>query len=145
MKAYDLLPDKNIVQKVNDIFYDKVYDHPWLSQYFSAVTKEIISKQQTAFIIGAIGGPKNFSGRIPAQAHPHMFITNELFDLRKSLLIQSLEEAKAPEALREAWLKIDESFRGVIVKKSTTDCSPRWSTDPILNFPNPRSSYKKAG
>ena len=60
---YHTLRDKSIIRKVNQAFYDKVYDHEWLSRFFQAVTKEHIINQQTEFITAAIGGPNNYSGR----------------------------------------------------------------------------------
>ena len=142
MKVYDQLHDKGIVRRVNDLFYDKVYDHPWLSLYFEDIDKDFISAQQTDFIIGAIGGPENFHGRLPSNAHTHMMISHELFDLRKSLLEEALREADAPKILYDTWLRIDEAFRAKIVKSSVEECEKRYATDTILDFINP---LKKAG
>lgn len=137
MGIYDILKDKSIFRTVNQAFYDKVYDHERLSKFFRGVTKEHIINQQTDFIIAATGGPKNYSGRLPYNAHPHMFITDEIFDLRSSFLAEALEETAAPPVLKEAWLRIDSSFRHVIVKQSIEQCSKRWVTDEILAFEVP--------
>lgn len=137
MKLYDQLTDKSVVLRVNKAFYKKVYEHPWLSQYFQAVTEEFITQQQTDFIVAAIGGPNKYSGRLPSNAHPHMFITDELYDLRSSLLHEAMDEEKAPIELREKWSVIDESFRHVIVKKSLSHCVQKYKTEPILAFKNP--------
>ncbi len=137
MGMYDILRDKSIIRDVNQAFYDKVYDHEWLSMFFQAVTKEHIINQQTDFITAALGGPKNYSGRLPYNAHPHMFITDEVFDLRSSLLTEALDEAGAPVELKEAWLRIDSSFRHVIVKQSIDQCSKRYAIDEILSFEAP--------
>jgi hemoglobin len=137
MDIYNQLDNKNIINEINVVFYDKVYDHPWMSLYFRDVKKEHIVSQQTDFIIGAIGGPKRFGGRLPSNAHTHMMITEELFELRQDLLKQAFNELNAPQFLVEAWLKIDYAFKKVIVKFSVSECEGRWKTDPILNFPNP--------
>ncbi|NQZ02012.1 MAG: group 1 truncated hemoglobin [Bdellovibrionales bacterium] len=137
MKIYDQLEDPNVVRRVNEIFYEKVYNHPWISQFFVDVKKEFITQQQTDFIIQAIGGPAKYSGRLPFNAHPHMLITEELYDLSTQLLTESLEEANAPQVLVDEWLRTDQSFRRVIVKKSISDCEKRFNTDHILAFPNP--------
>lgn len=133
MGIYDILRDKSIIRDVNQAFYDKVYDHEWLSMFFQAVTKEHIINQQTDFITPDIGGPKNYSGRLPYNAHPHMFITDEVFDLRSSSLTEALDEAGAPLELKEAWLRIDSSFRHVIIDQ----CSKRYAIDEILSFEAP--------
>lgn len=144
MSLYEDLIDKDIIRKINVTFYDLVYDHEWMSQYFTAIEKEHIVNQQTDFITGAIGGPKNFGGRLPSNAHTHMFITEELFELRQDLLKEAFEQNQAPQDLREAWLRIDDAFKAKIVKTSPEDCQPRWTTDTILNFPNP-DRFKKTG
>lgn len=137
MDLYNQLEDKEIVFKVNERFYEKIYEHPWMSQFFTDISQEFITQQQTDFIIGAIGGPKNFSGRLPSNAHPHMLITNELFDLREAMLLEALEECNAPQELRDAWIRIDESFRKVIVKESVSDLEKRYASDKFFVIPNP--------
>lgn len=69
-----------------------------------------------------------------------MFITDEVFDLRSSLLTEALDEAGAPVELKEAWLRIDNSFRHVIVKQSIDQCSKRYAFDEILSFKAPALS-----
>lgn len=145
MGMYDILRDKSIIRNVNQAFYDKVYDHEWLSMFFQAITKEHIINQQTDFITTAIGGPKRYSGRLPYNAHPHMFITDEVFDLRSSLLTKALDELGAPVELKEAWLRIDSSFRHVIVKQSIDQCSKRYAFDEILSFKAPALSRNGVG
>ncbi len=134
MSLYDDLKDRTVIKRVNELFYEKVYNHPWLSKYFESVSREFITRQQTDYIIGEIGGPKLFTGRLPYNAHPHMFLTDELFDIREALLNEAFEEANVPAELRRTWLNIDESFRSVIVKKRLDECEKRFMTDKILAF-----------
>ncbi len=143
MKVYENLRDKEIIRKVNEVFYEKVYEHPWLSLYFKDVTQEFITSQQTDFITGAAGGPSKFSGRMPSNAHPHMFITEELYDLRTQLLKEAMQEVNAPIELQDFWLKLDESFKNKIVKNSLSECEKRFTTDELLIFENP-DTHKKA-
>lgn len=140
MKLYETLPDKSIIRRVNEIFYRKVYEHPWLSRFFKSVPEEHIRKQQTNFIVGAIGGPKLYAGRLVKDAHVHVLISEDLFSLRQSMLIEALEEAEAPASLREQWLKIDDGFKGGMVKQSISQCKGRFKSDKILAFEKPRSA-----
>ena len=110
-----------ILQKVHKIFYDKVYAHPWLKQFFAGHNQQIIEDRQTAFMGGKMGGPIEYLGKTLKMAHRHMYITEELFELRRQLLIDSLCEAGVPAPLRERWLKIDSAFKRMIVKKSIAD------------------------
>jgi len=134
MSVYSDLVNKEIIFKVNEKFYELVYDHPWLSKFFQHTDQEFITKQQTDFVTGALGGPKNYSGRLVKDAHTHILVTDELFELRKSLLVKAMEEVNAPQELREAWLKIDDAFKATILKKSVSDCEKRFFTDEILDF-----------
>lgn len=132
------------LEKVNKIFYDKVYEHPWIGKFFASVEQEHIESQQTEFLIGLFGGPKIYCGRPPIGAHVHAYITDELFELRHEMLKVSLKEAGLSDDHIEEWLKLDESFRRAIVKKSISQCKGRWKTDQILVFEDP-SKQKKTG
>ena len=132
-----------MLRKVNKIFYDKIYAHPWIGQYFKSIRQEHIENQQTDFMTQALGGPEIYSGRFVPDAHTHMFITEELFLVRNGLLLEALREAGAPQELHDRWTKIDLAFKKNLIKNSLADCTPRFRTDDILDFPNPEA-YKKA-
>lgn len=136
---YQALGGRPTLEKVHKIFYDILYAHPWLGQYFTGLQQHFIEAQQTDFMTSAMGGPEVYCGKFPPQAHKHMYITDELFSLRQSLLKQSLKKANVPDELAEKWLKIDGAFRGRLVKKSLADCEKRHLADHILNFPNPQA------
>lgn len=126
-----------IVKKVNECFYDKVYEDPWLKEVFASTKIEIIKSQQTDFIVGAFGGPKKYCGRSPKDAHPHIFIQQDMWDLREHYLIEALNEVNAPEWMKEKWINIDNAFKNAILKQSPDECFGRYGTDPIINIPNP--------
>lgn len=128
---------KPTLERVHKIFYDFIYQHPWIGQYFQCIPQDTIEAQQTDFMMAAMGGPQVFQGKLPIPAHKHMNITDELFDLRQSLLKQALDEVVVSSELATKWLKIDAAFRMGIVKESLADCEKRYATDNILNFPNP--------
>ena len=66
----------------------------------------------------ALGGGNVYLGKLPVPAHKHMYITEELFDLRQQYLEEALNESNATQALKDKWNKIDEAFRNKLVKKS---------------------------
>jgi len=136
--AFDQLGGLPTFQRVHKIFYDKVYAHPWLKQFFADVEQTVIENQQTDFMVQALGGPSRYCGRLPVAAHKHMFITEELFDVRHAMLDESLREARVPDALRLRWLKVDAAFKGRLVKRSVTECEGRFKTEPILIVPKPK-------
>ncbi|MBL4911160.1 MAG: group 1 truncated hemoglobin [Alteromonadaceae bacterium] len=123
---------------INKVFYDKIYQHPWLKNYFEKIPQAHIEIQQVDFMQKVLGGQNIYVGKAPPIAHTHINITDELFAERKKLLCEAFEETNAHPQMREKWLSLDESFHRVLVKKSLADCVPRFKTDPILDFPNSR-------
>jgi hemoglobin len=128
---------KPVLEKVHKIFYDKVYAHPWLGKFFVNKDQKLIESQQTNFMTQNFGGPVVYSGKIAGPAHKHMFITEELFNLREKLLEESLIEAGVSPEHRATWHKIDGAFRSEIVKGTVEDCQKRFFTDELMIFENP--------
>ena len=131
------LGGRPILERVHKVFYDKLYEHPWLKLFFSDIDQKTIEDQQTDFMVSNMGGGKIYSGALPKNAHKHMFIDHEMFDLRQDLLQASLDECKVPSALAERWMRIDGAFRKSIVKEDPSQCEKRFFTDAIKNFPKP--------
>lgn len=143
MSLYDEIGGRDYLTKVVKKFYDKVYAHPRLKLYFLKTPQKHIENQQIDFMIGALGGPRIYMGRNPKDVHPHILITEELFELRNELLIEALKEERASVLLIERWLQIEAAFKNSIVKTSVVECKGRYKTDEILNFENPQK-YKRS-
>lgn len=137
LEQFEKMGGRNSLIRINKVFYDKVYEHPWLQNYFKEIPQQHIEDQQIDFMQKVLGGTNVYVGKTPAATHNHMFIPNELFDVRKQLLIEAFEETNANAELVDKWLALDESFRRLIINKSLDECTPRFKTDPILNFPKP--------
>lgn len=125
------------LRRVHKLFYDKVYAHPWLGQYFKGHEQPFIEEQQTLFMAEKFGGPRNYNGKPPGYAHEHMYITWELFELRQALLKESLVEAEIPAELREQWLKIDSAFRSAVEDKSLDEFHSRYTIKPRIMVDKP--------
>ncbi len=138
---YDLL--KSQILKVNKAFYDRVYKDAWLSLVFKDVGQDHIVMQQTDFMVTAFGGPKIYSGRSPFNAHPHIFVNEEMWQQREKFLKEAFVETGLAEDLREKWLKIDEAFKNAILKNSFSDCKKRFTMDEIVYHPH-HPALKKA-
>lgn len=141
------LPDhelQNIIVKVNDVFYDKVYEDQWLKVVFETVDIDFIKEQQSHFILAAFGGPSKYSGRSPKDAHPQIFIQEEMWDLREKYLMEAFQETNAPEWMRDRWIGIDNSFKAAILKGSPSECFGRYKSDVIVNVANPAKAKKSA-
>ena len=135
---FEKLGGKVMLEKISKVFYDKVYEHAWIGLYFKEVPQERIESQQVDFMQGALGGPTSYCGRLPVPAHKHMFINEELFDIRQELLQEAFVEACACQELIDKWLRIDNAFRPKLVKKNIGDCEKRFFTDEIVLFKDPR-------
>ncbi len=131
----------DLIFKINQIFYDKIYEDLWLKEVFAVIDQKIIETQQTDFIVGAMGGPVRYCGRNPKDAHPHMVITEEMWDLREQYLKEAFQETLCPEEIQKRWIKIDESFKAHIIQPDPAKSKKRYHTDEIINVPNP---YKRS-
>ena len=132
---YERVGGIDTLNKVHEIFYTKIFAHPWLSKYFSIRPREHQIQQQTTFFTQLMGGPKRYMGKPPQDAHQFMMITEELFELRTNLLTESLIEHDIADDLRHEWIALNEMFKRVIVKKSVEECKLQFSHQELLNFP----------
>lgn len=132
---------ENWIKLVTTEFYEIVYNDPWFKEIFQIIKQEQITSQQIDFMVGAFGGPQRFSGRMPGNAHPHIYIDEEMWEHREALLRQAFQKLACPEFIQAKWLKIDNAFKRSIVMKSPEECQKRFFTDEIIVVPNP---FKKA-
>jgi hemoglobin len=135
VSLYEQLGGRPTLERVHKLFYDKLYAHPWLGQFFVEVPRTVIEPQQTDFMGQTMGGPATYCGKFPIPAHKHMFITEELFDLRHKLLGDSLKEAGVPQLLADGWLAVDAAFKARLCKKSPSECEGRFKMEPIVVIP----------
>jgi len=135
---FDEIGGLPMLQEVHCRFYDKVYEHDWLGKFFAGHARQSIENRQTRFMAEKMGGPVEYYGKKPLLAHRHMYITEELFNVRQTLLRAALIEAGIPEQQRRRWLKIDNAFRSVIVKPSIAAFySSTWRYEKRIIIPPP--------
>ncbi|MCC6209154.1 MAG: group 1 truncated hemoglobin [Gammaproteobacteria bacterium] len=115
---YEAIGGLPTLEKVHKTFYDKVYAHPWLGQFFKGHDQKIIELRQTQFMGEKFGGDIRYPGMDLELAHRRMYIPPELFELRQNLLRESLQEAGVARDNIRRWLRIDSAFHRQIVKKS---------------------------
>lgn len=134
---FEQIGGRHIIERVHKIFYDKLYNHPWLKHFFKDVRQEDIEKQATDFMTSNMGGGKIYSGRLPINAHKHFYITQEMFEIRHNLLRDSIKEMGLAQDLMERWLRIDRAFEKSTVKSDVSQCQKRFATDEIIVIPRP--------
>lgn len=134
---FESMGGRDILERVGKVFYDKIYEDPWLKNYFTEVPQEYIEKQQTDFMQAALGGDNIYAGKSPPNAHVHINVTDDVYQAREALLMEAFIECNAPQPLIDKWLKIDLAFYDRVVKKSVEDCKPRYQGEIILDFEKP--------
>lgn len=132
---------ENWIRLVSTEFYEMAYENDWLKDVFKIIEKDAINSQQIDFMVAAFGGPKRYSGRNPGDAHPHIFINEEMWEERERILMAAMVKVNCPQWIREKWLKIDNSFKRAIVMREPGECKKRWHTDEIIIVEKP---FKKS-
>ena len=135
---YDRLGGRETLERVHKALYDKLYAHPWLKHFFQGKDQKHQENQQTEFMMRSMGGPKVFGGRLPRAAHEHLFITEEVFDLRHKILCETLDECGIPVELARRWAYIDWCFKEAVVKAGVDECRKRFTTDEIIVVEKPK-------
>lgn len=126
------------LQQVHKRFYDKVYAHPWLGQFFEGHSQSAIENRQTTFMAWKMGGKIDYMGKDVRLVHEIMYIAPELLDLRSRLLDESIRECGVPDDLRRRWLRIDNAFGKSLVKHSREEfLNQSWPYKKHIVIPEP--------
>ena len=139
---------KTYILEASTEFYELVYDDPWFSKLFRNIKQEIITTQQADFMLQSFGGPKIYCGRMPKDAHPQIWVDENIWNYREKLLLKAFDKLNTPNDIREKWLRIDEAFKHAIINKAgPEECTPRDKIDEIIYEPMPeylKNDLKKA-
>jgi hemoglobin-like flavoprotein/truncated hemoglobin YjbI len=119
---FDEIGSEDIILRVHQRFYDAIFEEPWLEKFFYGKSKETLIRKQTQFMVAAFNGPNNYTGDTPAFVHMHMLITEEMSNVRETLLRRAILAEGLSTAIADRWLAVDRSFRPAIVKKSVDEC-----------------------
>lgn len=138
---FDAVGGLPTLRKVHKLFYDKVYAHPWLGKFFAGHSQTAIEERQTSFMGEKMGGDVTYMGKDLKTVHETMYITQELFEIRSTLLDESIREAGLPDKLRDRWLRMDGAFAKAIVKDSKEDFLARsWPYKKHILVPPPENT-----
>ena len=111
-----------VITQIHKSFYDVMFEHPWLGQFFYGKSKTTLIRKQTEFMVAAFNGPNHYTGDTPAFVHMHMFITEEMAKLREEILKTAILDQGLSNSIADRWLKVDHSFHSSIVKNSIDEC-----------------------
>jgi len=127
------------LERVHKILYDKLISDPWLKQFFEGFKRWHLEVQQTEFMADLFGRkPALYQGRMPMYGHQHMFIDEEIFMIRHTLLGEAISEARVSDGLKERWLDYDMGMKKALVKSSVDECEGRFKTEEVIVIPKPR-------
>jgi truncated hemoglobin YjbI len=124
------------VKTITEEFYELVYADEWLKHVFT-IDQKIITSQQIDFMVGALGGEKRYGGKSPGDAHPHIYIDEEMWERREALVQEAMRRVASPQEINTKWLKIDSAFKRLIVNKDVSEVKKRFFSDEVIIFPNP--------
>jgi hemoglobin len=96
MTIYDEIGGATGVGAAVDGFYQRVTQDATLARHFAEVDLGRLKGHQRAFLAAAIGGPDAYLGRAMREAHAHLAITGEDFDLIVTHLVAALADLGVP-------------------------------------------------
>lgn len=122
------------LRRIIEAFYAKVYADPRLAPFFARTTMEWAVDHQYAFLAQIFSGTKMFFGDRPRNAHHAMVISDELFDYREAMMMQTLAAHGLSQAQRDEWREVEEAFRSHIVKAAPWPKKRRGVALPLGGF-----------
>ncbi len=121
-----------VVTRVHQRFYDDLYEDEYIGGFFHHRAKRLLVRGQTEFMVAAFGGENLYTGEPPAFIHMHMFITQEMSDIREIYLRRAILAEGLSDDICQRWLEVDRSFHASLEKKSVDECVMRvWGQAPF--------------
>jgi ferredoxin-NADP reductase len=115
-EMWQALEEGEMLSRLLNDFYSRVYEDPRLFPFFEGVTKQRAVEKQFSFMRQLFTGERVYFGDRPRNAHHWMVISDELFDYREALMVECLRRQGLPEHLITRWRAVEEFFRSDIVK-----------------------------
>ena len=105
------------LRAILDVFYQRLFDDVLVGFFFHGHDLARIVDGQCAFLLWAFGEEREYHGRHPSVAHRGLApILRGHFDRRLQVLREVLEAEGLEPADIAAWLRVEESMRGVVMK-----------------------------
>lgn len=112
---YERLGGRDAISDVVDDFYDRMLDDERVAGFFEDVDMTRQRAHQTQFLSYATGGPVEYTGTDMREAHEHLDIAEEDYDVVGAHLDDALAEAGVPHGDRAAVMDEVEALRDPIV------------------------------
>ncbi|MCA9706632.1 MAG: hypothetical protein KDK70_12335 [Myxococcales bacterium] len=136
LPSVPLLPQAQLEAVVTS-FYDMVFAHPWIGQFFTHVDQRNQETKLVRFFQMSWDDRAypDMQAQYIRQEHAHMYITDELFELRSALFSDAVRKHGHGQDVVEAFEVFNDIWRASVIKASVEDCSDMF-TD-IVVHPRP--------
>ena len=115
VSLYEEIGGRPALRAAVDVFYRRLLADPELAWFFP----DGVGDRHRAFLVTALGealgGPERYRGRVLADAHRHLGITDAQFDRAAAHLSGSLDELGVPRPLADQVIVIVAKLRTAIV------------------------------
>jgi hemoglobin len=115
MSLFDEIGEEPL-RRVMRAFYDRLFEDPMIGFLFAGKDKAKLVEHQVWFTARFLGGPSRYEGRSIPDAHAALPILPGHFDRRHQILREVLEAHAVPAAVRDEWLRVDQSLRYAVIK-----------------------------
>ena len=113
---YDEMGGEPALRRVLRTLYDRLFDDPMIGFLFEGKDKEQLIEHQVWFTARFLGGPSRYEGRSLPDAHAALPLLKGHFDRRHFILKEVLEEHHVPKAVKDEWLRVDQSLKTAVIK-----------------------------
>ncbi|WP_267643212.1 group I truncated hemoglobin [Haloarchaeobius amylolyticus] len=113
---YEQLGGEEGISAVVDSFYDRVLADDRVAHFFEDTDMQQQRAHQTQFLSSVAGGPVTYSGEEMDEAHDHLDIHQEHFEVIAELLEETMVEFDVDEDDRQAVLDAVAQYEDAIVQ-----------------------------
>ena len=119
---FEQLGGMAVLQRIVDVFVDRVFDDVMIGYLFRHVDKKHIKAMETQFAAEFFGANIKYKGRNLKEAHAIHKIKGGEFARRKQILSDVLDHFQVEASIKQAWLDHTESLRAQITGEFDKDC-----------------------
>ena len=122
MTLFEELGGEAPLRAIVDDFVDRCFGDVMIGFIFSRADRERIKRFEYEHAAKSLGASIEYQGRPLDQAHrPHRIFGGQ-FDRRRQILLDTLRDHEAPEAVIEAWVSHQDSLRSLITNDPDSNC-----------------------
>ncbi|EAR82986.2 protozoan/cyanobacterial globin family protein (macronuclear) [Tetrahymena thermophila SB210] len=123
---YDQIGGEKAMEQAVEIFYKRMLEDPKVSGFFKPIDMTKQKQMQKAFLAMALGGPKEYKGRNMKDAHSHLNLTDEHFDVTVGHLIGTLKQLNVDDKIiKQIGVQIEPLRKDIVSSKASQPSQPQ--------------------